>query len=157
MPYKTPVSVLVVIHTPALDVLLLERARHPGFWQSVTGSQEDDETLSATARREVLEETGIDAAAAEIIDWQKTNRYEIFAEWRHRYAPGVTENTEHVFSLCLPEPLPVTIAPDEHLAWRWLPWREAAAACFSWSNRDAILELPQRFGVGIMEPPRRTT
>ncbi len=157
MPYKTPVSVLVVIHTPALDVLLLERARHPGFWQSVTGSQEDDETLSATARREVLEETGIDAAAAEIIDWQKTNRYEIFAEWRHRYAPGVTENTEHVFSLCLPEPLPVTIAPDEHLAWRWLPWREAAAACFSWSNRDAILELPQRFGVGIVEPPRRTT
>ncbi len=157
MPYKTPVSVLVVIHTPALDVLLLERARHPGFWQSVTGSQEDDETLSATARREVLEETGIDAAAAEIIDWQKTNRYEIFAEWRHRYAPGVTENTEHVFSLCLPEPLPVTIAPDEHRAWRWLPWREAAAACFSWSNRDAILELPQRFGVGIVEPPRRTT
>ena len=157
MPYKTPVSVLVVIHTPALDVLLLERARHPGFWQSVTGSQEDGETLSVTARREVLEETGIDAAAAEIIDWQKTNRYEIFAEWRHRYAPGVTENTEHVFSLCLPEPLPVTIAPDEHLAWRWLPWREAAAACFSWSNRDAILELPQRFGVGIVEPPRRTT
>lgn len=157
MPYKTPVSVLVVIHTPALDVLLLERARHPGFWQSVTGSQEGGETLLATARREVLEETGIDAAAAEIIDWQKTNRYEIFAEWRHRYAPGVTENMEHVFSLCLPQPVAVTVAPDEHLAWRWLPWREAAAACFSWSNRDAILELPQRLGVGTEEPPGRTS
>lgn len=155
MPYKTPVSVLVVIHTPALDVLLLERARHPGFWQSVTGSQEGGETLLATARREVLEETGIDAAAAEIIDWQKTNRYEIFAEWRHRYAPGVTENMEHVFSLCLPQPVAVTVAPDEHLAWRWLPWREAAAACFSWSNRDAILELPQRLGVGTEESPGR--
>ena len=157
MPYKNPVSVLVVIHTPALDVLLLERARHPGFWQSVTGSQEDGETLCATARREVLEETGIDADAAGIIDWQKTNRYEIFAEWRHRYAPGVTENTEHVFSLCLPQAVAVTLAADEHLAWRWLPWREAAAACFSWSNRDAILELPQRLGVGTTEPPRRTT
>lgn len=157
MPYKTPVSVLVVIHTPTLEVLLLERARHPGFWQSVTGSQEDGETLSATARREVLEETGIDAAAAEIIDWQKTNRYEIFAEWRNRYAPGVTENTEHVFSLCLPAPVAVTLAPDEHLAWRWLPWREAAAACFSWSNRDAILELPQRLGVDNREPPGRTS
>ena len=145
MKYKKPVSVLVVIHTPALDVLLLERALHPGFWQSVTGSQEDEEPLLATARREVLEETGIDAAVADFSDWQLTNRYEIFAEWRYRYAPGVTQNTEHVFSLCLPERMDVAIAPDEHLAYRWLPWREAAAACFSWSNRDAILELPQRF------------
>jgi dATP pyrophosphohydrolase len=144
MTYKKPVSVLVVIHTAALDVLLLERASHPGFWQSVTGSQEGDEPLRETARREVHEETGIDAASTDFIDWQLTNRYEIFAEWRHRYAPGVTHNTEHVFSLCLPEQRAVHIAPDEHLGWRWLPWQEAAAACFSWSNRDAILELPQR-------------
>jgi dATP pyrophosphohydrolase len=145
MRYKKPVSVLVVIHTAALDVLLLERARHPGFWQSVTGSQEDDEPLLETARREVLEETGIAAAAADFVDWQITNRYEIFAEWRYRYPPGITHNIEHVFSLCLPEPEPVTIAPEEHLAWRWLPWREAAEACFSWTNRDAILMLPHRY------------
>lgn len=144
MIHKKPVSVLVVIHTAALDVLLLERASHPGFWQSVTGSQEDEEPLLETARREVREETGIDAAAADFSDWQLTNRYEIFAEWRHRYAPGITHNTEHVFSLCLPAQRSVSIAPDEHLGYRWLPWREAAAACFSWSNRDAILELPQR-------------
>ena len=143
MNYKKPVSVLVVIHTPALEVLLLERARHPGFWQSVTGSQEGDEPLPETARREVREETGIEADAGEFIDWHLTNRYEIFAEWRDRYAPGVTENTEHVFSLCLPGPCAVTIAAGEHLAWRWLPWQEAAAACFSWTNRDAILALPQ--------------
>ena len=152
MPYKTPVSVLVVIHTPALDVLLLERARHPGFWQSVTGSREDGEALIETARREVSEETGIDAAMGGIVDWRTSNRYQIFAEWRHRYAPGVTENTEHVFSLCLPEPVAVTVAPDEHLAWRWLPWQEAAAACFSWSNRDAILELPRRLARDMPEP-----
>lgn len=144
MKYKKPVSVLVVIHTAALDVLLLERARHPGFWQSVTGSQEDDEPLLETARREVLEETGIDAAATDFVDWQITNRYEIFAEWRYRYAPGITHNIEHVFSLCVPGSSAVRIAPEEHLAWRWLPWREAAEACFSWTNRDAILELPQR-------------
>jgi dATP pyrophosphohydrolase len=145
MAYKKPVSVLVVIHTPALDVLLLERARHPGFWQSVTGSQEDDEPLLETARREVREETGIDAGSGEFIDWHHSNRYEIFAEWRFRYAPGVTHNTEHVYSLCVPESGPVRIAPDEHLGYRWLPWKEAASACFSWSNRDAILELPARF------------
>ena len=147
MGFKKPVSVLVVIHTARLDVLLLERARHPGFWQSVTGSQEDAAPLLETARREVREETGITAAAADFIDWQLTNRYEIFAEWRYRYAPGITHNTEHVFSLCLPEQNIVTIAPDEHLGYRWLPWQEAAAACFSWSNRDAILELPQRLGL----------
>ncbi len=143
MSYKKPVSVLVVFHTPALDVLLLERARHPGFWQSVTGSQEGDEPLPETARREVREETGIEAGIGELTDWRMTNRYEIFAEWRDRYAPGVTENTEHVFSLCLPAPRAVAIAAGEHLAWRWLPWQEAAAACFSWTNRDAILALPQ--------------
>ncbi len=152
MHYKKPVSVLVVIHTPALDVLLLERARHPGFWQSVTGSQEDDEPLLETARREVREETGIDAAAADFIDWQLTNRYEIFAEWRYRYAPGITHNTEHVFSLRLPDQIPVTITPEEHLSYRWLPWRDAAAACFSWSNRDAILELPDRLARGAAPP-----
>ena len=144
MKYKKPVSVLVIIHTAALEVLLLERARHPGFWQSVPGSQEGDEPLIHTARREVREETGIAAAAGDFVDWQTSNRYQIFAEWRHRYAPGVTQNVEHVFSLRLPGTSPVTIAPDEHLGYRWLPWREAADACFSWSNRDAILDLPRR-------------
>lgn len=142
--YKRPVSVLVVIHTPALDVLLIERAAHPGYWQSVTGSQEGDESLLATACREVMEETGLDATAGKLSDWQQENVYEIFAEWRHRYAPGVTHNTEHVFSLEIPAPQPVRLAPGEHIAQLWLPWQEAAARCFSTSNRDAILALPTR-------------
>ena len=50
--YKRPVSVLVVMYTPALDVLLLERAKHLVYWQSVTGSQEEGEVLIETARRE---------------------------------------------------------------------------------------------------------
>lgn len=142
--YKRPVSVLVVIHTPALDVLLLERANHPGYWQSVTGSQEADEPLIETARREVAEETGIIVATDRFEDWQITNTFEIFAEWRHRYAPGVTHNVEHVYSLQVPEAQPVRPSPGEHRAWRWLPWRDAAAACFSWTNREAILQLPTR-------------
>jgi dATP pyrophosphohydrolase len=146
MRYKKPVSVLVVIHTPDLDILLLERARHPGFWQSVTGSQEDGESLLQTAVREVREETGIVATGPDMLDWQQSNQYEIFHEWRHRYAPGVTHNEEHVFSLCVPNRAePVRIAPDEHVRARWLPWRDAAAACFSWTNRDAILALPTKF------------
>lgn len=149
MAYKTPVSVLVVIFTPALDVLLLERARHPGYWQSVTGSQEGDESLLETARREVQEETGIVAPVGDLIDWQQQNCYEIFPEWRDRYAPGVTQNTEHVFSLLVPEICPVRVAPGEHLAYRWLPWQEAAAACFSASNREAILQLNHRRPRGL--------
>lgn len=141
-PYKQPVSVLVVIHTSALDVLLLERAAHPGYWQSVTGSREADESLIETARRELLEETGLAATMGQLRDWQKSNVFEIFPEWRHRYAPGVTQNTEHVFSFELDEPRPIRLAPGEHTAWQWLPWQEAAANCFSWSNREAILALP---------------
>lgn len=142
--HKQPVSVLVVIHTAALDVLLLERSAHPGFWQSVTGSREGSETLIDTARREVFEETGIAAANGLLVDWQMTNTFEIFTEWRHRYAPGISHNVEHVFSLQLAERPVIVTAPDEHRDWQWLPWREAAERCFSWSNRDSILMLPER-------------
>jgi len=142
--YKRPVSVLVVIHTPDLRILLLERRLHPGYWQSVTGSQEEGESLIACAAREVEEETGIPASQNDFIDWQLTNSFEIFTEWRHRYAPGITRNTEHVFSLEVAQALPVSLAPDEHLNYLWLPWREAAEKCFSWSNCDAILMLPEK-------------
>ncbi len=142
MPFKQPLSVLVVIHTPALDVLLLERASHPGYWQSVTGSREDDENLADTAKREVYEETGIIADADALYDWQQVNRFEIFAQWRDRYAPGISHNSEHVFSLAVPAATAVITAPREHLSHRWLNWREAAEQVFSWSNRDAILALP---------------
>ena len=145
MQYKIPISVLVLIHTPDLQVLLLERADRPGFWQSVTGSQDEGETLPQTALREVFEETGLDAGRYGLADWGKQNQYEIYRSWRSRYAPGVTHNTEHVFSLQLPQALPVTLAAREHLQYVWLPWREAADKVFSWSNAEAIRELPERF------------
>lgn len=143
--HKQPVSVLVVIHTPQHDILLLERAAHPGYWQSVTGSREGEEPAAVTAAREVAEETGIDAGAGRLRDWRLSNTFEIFAEWRHRYPPGVTRNVEHVFSLELPAPVAPHIAPGEHRAALWLPWREAADRCFSWTNRDAILLLANGF------------
>lgn len=139
--YKNPVSVLVVIYTADLQVLLLERADHPGYWQSVTGSQDEGETLFDTAIREVKEETGLDAENFELIDWHIQNRYEIFQEWRWRYPPGVTHNTEHVFGLKVPGVIPITIAAREHLSSIWLPWQEAAEKVFSWSNAQAIRRL----------------
>ena len=139
--HKIPESVLVVIHTAALDVLLIERADAPGYWQSVTGSKDHpDEDWLATARREVREETGIEGG--ELIDWGLENVYEIYPRWRHRYAPGVTHNRERVLGLRVPAGTPVRLSPREHRAWRWLPWREAADACFSPSNAEAILQLP---------------
>ena len=137
---KLPVSVLVVVHTAELEVLLLERAARPGFWQSVTGSLDiPEERLEAAAARELGEETGIDAARGSLSRWNVAYTFEIYAQWRHRFAPGVTHNTEHLLSLELPRRSPVTLAPQEHTAFEWLPWREAARKCFSWSNRDAIL------------------
>lgn len=142
--FKIPESVLVVIHTPDRQVLLLERTDHPGFWQSVTGSLDTpDEVLAHTAAREVFEETGISAAPAAFRDWALANVYDIYPAWRARYAPGVTRNTEHVFGLCVPSGTAVRLSPREHTAFVWLPWREAADRCFSPSNAEAILMLPQ--------------
>lgn len=144
MAFKIPVSVLVVIHTPDKQVLLLERADQPGWWQSVTGSQNPGESLVETAIREVREETGLDVREHKLTDWGYSNLYEIFACYRHRYPPEVTHNTEHVFGLEVPEELPVTLAAREHLSYQWLPAMEAAARCFSPSNAEAIRRLETR-------------
>ncbi|MFP8779269.1 dihydroneopterin triphosphate diphosphatase [Hydrogenophaga sp. RWCD_12] len=143
--FKIPRSVLVVIHTQDLDVLLIERADSPGFWQSVTGSLDrEDEAFEVAAAREAAEETGLDAKAAGnvLTDWRLENVYEIYPQWLHRYAPGVLLNTERVFGLCIPEAMPVALNPREHRSQLWLPWREAADRCFSSSNAEAVLHLP---------------
>ena len=142
--YKQPVSVLVVIYTVDRDVLLLERADHPGYWQSVTGSREAEETLTETVIREVREETGLDVRQYELTDWQSQNVYEIYPQWRYRYPPDITHNTEHVFGLQLPRQIDIQLAPREHLNYQWLAWQDAAEKVFSPSNRAAILELASR-------------
>jgi dATP pyrophosphohydrolase len=143
-PFKIPQSVLVVIHTPVLDVLLINRTDSPGHWQSVTGSKDhEDESFEQTAVREVREETGIDCANGTLIDWALENVYDIYPSYLHRYAPGVTRNREHVFGLRVLAGTQVTLNPREHTAYEWLAWRAAADRCFSPSNAEAILMLPE--------------
>lgn len=142
--FKIPESVLVVIHTLEREVLLLERAGNPGFWQGVTGSRDmPEEAFLETAIREVFEETGMKCDASCFRDWGVSNVYEIYPTWRSRYAPGITHNTEHVFSLCIARGSLITLSPSEHTAFQWLPWLKAADACFSPSNAEAILMLPR--------------
>jgi dATP pyrophosphohydrolase len=147
--HKIPQSVLVVIYSANLDVLLIERAKQPDFWQSVTGSKDTlDEVWQDTAIREVAEETGIQIGttqvpASALSDWCIENIYEIYPVWRARYAPGVIHNTERVFGLQVPRDIPITLAPREHTQYVWLPWKEAADKCFSPSNAEAILQLPR--------------
>ena len=142
-PYKQPVSVLVVIYDNNRQILLLERADKPDFWQSVTGSLEPGETIEQTAKRELAEETGI--YSNDILNWQQSSIYEIYPHWRHRYAPGVTHNTEYIFSLCVTAETPILLSPREHLDYIWCSPEQAAEKVFSPSNRSAILQLPQHW------------
>ena len=142
--YKIPISALVLIYTPELQVLIMERGDKAGFWQSVTGSVEGDETPKQAAIREVMEETGLVATKYNLQDWQASNVYEIYPHWRHRYAPGVLENTEHLFGLELPSKLTIKLAVDEHVRYEWVDWREAAERVFSWTNVDAIKRLGEK-------------
>jgi dihydroneopterin triphosphate diphosphatase len=148
--FKIPESVLVVIYSSEMEVLLIERADKQGFWQSVTGSKDAiDEPLIETAIREVQEETGLQIGSERVPtenlhNWQLCNVYEIYPVWRHRYAPGITHNTEHVFGLLIPRDHPITLAAREHVQYQWLPWQAAAEQCFSPSNAEAILQLPRQ-------------
>ena len=149
MIFKTPVSALVLIHTVDLQVLIMERADKAGFWQSVTGSLEAGETPQQAAIREVLEETGLDATRYDLQDWQTSNTYEIYPHWRYRYAPGITTNVEHLFALELPKEIAITLAPDEHVQYEWVDWREAAKRVFSWTNVDALKRLGERHQLSL--------
>lgn len=147
--FKNPVSALVLIHTVDLQVLIMERADKTGFWQSVTGSLELGETPQQAAIREVFEETGLDATQYDLQDWQATNTYEIYPHWRYRYAPGITTNVEHLFALELPKKIAITLAPDEHVQYEWVDWREAAKRVFSWTNVDALKRLGERHQLSL--------
>ena len=147
--FKTPISALVLIHTPDLQVLIMERADKAGFWQSVTGSVEGNETPLQASIREVFEETGLDATKYNLQNWQASNVYEIYPHWRYRYAPGIIENTEHLFGLELPSALPIKLVPDEHVRYEWVDWREAATRVFSWTNVDALKRLGEMYGMAL--------
>lgn len=142
-PLKQPISVLVILHDIQYNILLLERADKPQFWQSVTGSVEGNECLSQTALREVAEETSIQLLPSQLHNWHHSVVYEIYPHWRHRYPVGITHNTEHTFSVCIERNSPIQLASNEHIAYQWLPLQEAADLVFSPSNREAILQLPQ--------------
>ncbi len=143
MAFKRPISSLVLIYTEGFKVLLMERADRKDFWQSITGSLEDNETPREAATREVFEETGINTQQFTLEDWQLFHDYEIYDHWRYRYAPDITHNTEHIFALKVPSSTPIQLSADEHIRYLWVDWKDAMDKVFSWTNKEAIKKLAE--------------
>ena len=141
MSFKKPISSLVLIYTEDFKVLLMERADKRAFWQSVTGSLEENETPIEAAAREVFEETGVNTNQYLLEDWHLSHVYEIYAHWRYRYAPNITHNTEHIFGLKVPSVIPIQLS--EHVQYLWVDWKEAMDKVFSWTNVEAIKKLAE--------------
>ena len=137
--YRRPLSVLVIVHTAAGEVLLLRRLQPFDFWQSVTGSLQPGETHAEAASRELQEETGLESCDLRFSGSQRV--FTIDPRWRHRYAPGVTENTEFEWRCRLPARQPIRLNRREHSAYCWLPIDEAIDRVWSWTNRDALVAL----------------
>ena len=132
----------MVVHTRT-EALLIKRADHPEFWQSVTGSLCWSEAASTAARRELLEETGINADSS-TVNLRATGivrNYAILEQWRHRYPPGVTRNREHLYYCRMAEKIKVRLNADEHVDYAWVDVAEAAQRVYSWTNRLALSVL----------------
>jgi len=130
--------VLVLVHDQNQHILTLQRQDDPGFWQSVTGSLEPEELPEQAAHREILEEINVDIVGLgfNLVNLHHTLQYEIRPQWRHRYPPGVTLNTEHWFALQISSQTPITLT--EHIAYQWLSQEQAITKMWSPSNRDVI-------------------
>lgn len=133
--YKRPESVLVVVYTRDRQVLLLRRHQPTYFWQSPAGSMKWNETPAVAAQRELCEETSLEAT---VLKWLGKHSYIIYPMWRQRYAPGVIENTEHMFHLELNAVQEIVMDSREHSEYRWLSQQEAALLAYSYTNRVAI-------------------
>jgi dATP pyrophosphohydrolase len=141
--YRRPVSVLVLVFTTDGGILLLRRLHPFDFWQSVTGSLQRDETHADAAMRELVEETGLDGEGE--LSFSGTSRvFTIDPRWRDRYAPGVSENVEFEWHYRLPERVEITLDLAEHSEYQWMPLDRAIEAVWSWTNREALVELRDR-------------
>jgi dATP pyrophosphohydrolase len=141
--YRRPVSVLVLVYAADGSILLLHRSRPFDFWQSVTGSLQRDETHAEAALRELAEETGL-AGKGELTFTGTSRAFTIDPRWRDRYAPGVTEDVEFEWHCRLPAKSDITIDTLEHSEYRWFPLDRAIEAVWSWTNREALVELRDR-------------
>lgn len=136
--FKRPESVMVVVHTHD-EVLLIKRADHDCFWQSVTGSIEHGEQPKQTAVRELYEETGIKVSTLRETGIRRS--YDILPQWRHKFPPGVTRNAENLFFCPLDEKAEITLDSREHTEFQWVNFSTGIEQAWSWTNKLAIMQL----------------
>lgn len=132
------------MYTDNADILLLKRRQPLQFWQSVTGSLEPGELPIDAARREIAEETGL-LDEGRLTDAGITREFTIDPRWRDRYADGVIENTEHEWHYVLSSAVDINICDIEHSAFRWFPIEEAITSVWSWTNKEALQNLQEKW------------
>jgi 8-oxo-dGTP pyrophosphatase MutT (NUDIX family) len=133
--------VLVVVHRPAPDgreFLVLERSpdRH-GYWHVVAGALEPDEDELSAARRELREETGLDATVDRL---ERRYAYPLEgepADVRARFDASVTSIDVTAFIAEAPAGWEPVLDP-EHVGYRWCRSEDAVALLRYPEPQDAV-------------------